>query len=81
MKVVFSDSCASYFDDFNDYRSRVRTNTWGCDSIACAYILLDDDNQERGDVPGVRTSENTLDFQTTRAKLEMAVNTSGKAGA
>jgi hypothetical protein len=47
---------------------RVSTNTWGCDSIACAYILLDDDNRERGDVPGVRTSENTLDFQTTQAK-------------
>jgi hypothetical protein len=32
----------------------VRTNIWGCDAVACAYILLDDDHRERGDVPGAR---------------------------
>jgi hypothetical protein len=45
-----------------------RTNTWGGDAVAYACILLADNQRERGDVPGVHTSENTLDFQTTRAK-------------
>jgi hypothetical protein len=48
--------------------TRLRTNTWGCDSVAYARILLADKQRERRDVPGVRTSEITLDFQTTRAK-------------
>jgi hypothetical protein len=40
----------------------------GSRRVACSYILLDDDHSERRDMPGVCTSDNSRDFETTREK-------------